>query len=147
MKSPVILLADDDEDDRDLFARAIQEIDSSASCYLVKNGLEVIELLPKQEIKKPDLIFLDVNMPVMDGWECLKELKENNEYKDTPVVIYSTTSQDHHVEKAISLGAVCLITKPDSFKKIKEILTEVISNPVDKLLEGIKAFPEVKWKE
>lgn len=141
------MFADDDDDDRNLFKRAIDEIDIPVKLYLVENGQEVLSLLSHQATARPDVIFLDVNMPVMDGWECLKELRATEEYKNVPLIIYSTTSQRHHVKKALLLGAQCLITKPDSFNRIKEILTTVISDfPQKDIVENLKIFPEVKWK-
>lgn len=146
MRDPIILLADDDEDDRSLFERAVTEINSSAVCNLAENGEEALIALESNGTAKPDIIFLDVNMPVMDGWDCLKRIRENDQFRDVPLIIYSTTSQLHHVVKAIKLGALCLITKPDSFKRIKEILTEALVPYETDLLERLKKFPEVKWK-
>ena len=140
------LLADDDEDDRNFFERAIHEIDPTASCYLAENGRDALTLLSNTKVSKPDIIFLDVNMPVMDGWECLKRIKENDEYRNVHVVIYSTTSQQTHVLKALQLGALCLFTKPDSFKRIKEILSQAITNSSADMLSRLKQFPEIKWR-
>lgn len=146
MKKPIIFFADDDEDDRELFERAVQEADSSATCHLAKNGRELLIMLSGHQTVKPDIIFLDVSMPVMDGWECLESVKKIEEHRNIPVIIYSTTSQPHHVKKALLSGALCLITKPENFQTIKGIISEVIVNIENDVLEGIKKFPEVKWK-
>jgi len=140
-----ILLADDDADDRALFREAVSEIDSTLFCHAVNNGDQALRWL-EQEIDRPDVIFLDVNMPVVTGWECIAQLKQKRELQHIPVIMYSTTSQKTHVNKALSLGALCLLTKPDSFQRIKEILTKVISTRNTDLLDSIKIFPEVKWK-
>ena len=74
MKQTIIFLADDDADDRSFFTEAVEKLGNSIVCYAVKNGALIFHLLNDKGIL-PDIIFLDINMPVMDGWECLKQLK------------------------------------------------------------------------
>jgi CheY-like chemotaxis protein len=148
MKKTVIYLADDDGDDRSLFSEAIEEIEKneiekSVVCYAVKNGSGIFQLL-NDNTPRPDIIFLDINMPVMDGWECLQKLKRDDKYTTIPVAMYSTTSHAAHVEKALRLGALCFLTKPDNFKQIKNILLEVIAGLPDNVRERIERFAEVK---
>ena len=144
MKETIIFLADDDVDDRSFFCEAVEEIDTSIKCYAVKNGAGILDLLAQRRMQ-PHIIFLDINMPVMNGWDCLQSLKNDPKYDSIPVVLYSTTSQELHVQRALRMGALCLLTKPDNFKRIKEILIEMISGLPNDILERVKSFPEVKW--
>ena len=72
-----IMLIDDDEDDLDIFSQALMKIDPSIQFAGFKNGMEAIKLLNDSDMLLPDLIFLDLNMPCMNGFECLKKIREN----------------------------------------------------------------------
>jgi CheY-like chemotaxis protein len=143
MKQISIFFADDDADDRAFFSEAIQEIGKSVVCYSVKDGSGIFNLLVENSTA-PDIIFLDINMPVLDGWDSLLRLKSDVKYARIPVIMYSTTGLLVHVQKALTLGALCLVTKPDNFNRIKEILAEVIVGLPNDVFERIKHFQEVK---
>lgn len=117
------LLIDDDADDSELFREALQETDSSLSLQCAENGEEALELLKK--IEKPDLIFLDINMPRMNGWECIKKLKSTGAYKSIPVIMYSTSSHQREIDIAVSLGALNFYTKPHSYSELKKMIRHV----------------------
>src|SRR6201989_3510630 len=106
------LLADDDPDDVEMFREALLIIDPSIVFYHVQDGRGVLDILRDKDIEKPDIIFLDINMPIMNGWECLASLKQYESYRSIPVFIYSTASHIKEVERAIEMGAVCFFTKP-----------------------------------
>ena len=116
------LIVDDDTDDRELFCEALTEVMPNSICYNAPNGRRAITALENREIDLPDLIFLDINMPVMNGWQCLSQLKENEAYKNIPVIIYSTSSYPEDIEKALHYGALCFFSKPSSFKDLKQSL-------------------------
>src|SRR5688572_17478401 len=118
-KQPVmtILYADDDVDDRELLSEAFQEIDPSISCRTVSDGREAIETL-RQIIELPDFIFLDVNMPVMDGSNCLVELKKDSRLKVIPVIIYSTTIDQDEINRFYKLGASSYLQKPNNYEEL-----------------------------
>ncbi|HYG18212.1 MAG TPA: response regulator [Ohtaekwangia sp.] len=109
-----ILYADDDIDDRDLVLEALREIDPSISCMTATNGREVLDMLEKGSCL-PDYILLDINMPGMNGKECLAALKRNERLKSIPVVIYSTTSDIREIDEYLGLGALTFIRKPHTF--------------------------------
>jgi CheY-like chemotaxis protein len=134
-----VFFADDDFDDRAIFCEAVVEVDSTINCFVYENGLEVIEAISKTAVL-PDLIFLDINMHGMNGWECLIALKGNDYTKHLPVIMYSTSNSKTDVTKAIELGAVCVITKPASYKEIKGILKIIFSNIKGDLVEHLKKF-------
>lgn len=116
------LIVDDDTDDRELFCEALGEVLPESICYSAPNGRKAILALESGEISLPDLIFLDINMPVMNGWQCLSLLKENEAFKNIPVIVYSTSSYPEDIEKAQRLGALCFFSKPSNFKDLKQSL-------------------------
>jgi CheY-like chemotaxis protein len=135
--SKIIFLADDDLDDSELFIECLSEIDSTVVCHCSANGRDALENLQRQT-KKPDVIFLDINMPIMNGWECIVQIKANEELKEIPVIMYSTSSHKHDIDKAFTLGATCFLIKPYKYQELKDALHEVVSN-----LEG-QNFKEIK---
>jgi CheY-like chemotaxis protein len=94
------ILADDDTDDIELFCNALKEIDKSIHCKQALNGLQLLNTLLDSSNSKPDIIFLDINMPVMNGWKCLQALKDDEKTKDIPVIIYTTSSELMEAKKS-----------------------------------------------
>ena len=137
------LLVDDDADDASLFCEALNNI-GSVECNTVENGLELFKLLSNQNSNIPDIIFLDINMPMMDGWECLKKLKESSNYKSIPIIMYSTSSAKKDIDMAYSLGAQLFLTKPEEFRELSKILEIVATSSQDSLLSQLKGFKSVK---
>ncbi|MEJ7644642.1 MAG: response regulator [Chryseolinea sp.] len=141
----IFLLADDDIDDTELFREALEDIDRLIVFYCVSDGKQVLAILGKQEFEKPQIIFLDVNMPGMDGWDCLGELKKNELYKDIPVIMYSTSSHQREANIAIDLGALCFFTKPSDFVELKGILKVIVENLDGNLLQAVSHFMAIKF--
>jgi CheY-like chemotaxis protein len=127
-KQRTILLADDDTDDAEMFMSVLSDIDPQIKCYHVENGRDVLTYLKRGERERPDVIFLDINMPEMSGWECLTKLKEESTTKLIPVLIYSTSSHARDREIANELGATGFITKPSDYKTLKKILSSIANN-------------------
>jgi CheY-like chemotaxis protein len=123
----LITLADDDEDDRLFFTDAFDEMKIKTVVNTVKNGRELINFLDHPETVLPNIIFLDLNMPILNGIECLKEIKLNDRFKDIAVAIYSTSSSEADVENTFILGANIYIKKPSSFNDLKKILSDVVT--------------------
>lgn len=136
-------LADDDRDDTDLFGEALKKIDNHIVLHTAANGRELIEKLHTTDVK-PEIIFLDINMPGQDGWESLRTLKENADLREIPVVMYSTSAAFLDGNRAIKEGAVCYLEKPFSFGKLKEFLQEVTMSSKDALQETLKAIAASK---
>jgi CheY-like chemotaxis protein len=122
-----ILYADDDLDDRMLFIEAFSDIRPSVLCITVCDGKQLLRSLRKVH-ELPDVIFLDINMPVMDGRECLIRLKRNRRLRTIPVVIYSTTSNKSEVEGLLRLGASSFIQKALSYPQLCADLTRFIQS-------------------
>lgn len=120
-----ILLAEDDVDDYHFFVEAFRKISPLFRITRVKNGLDCITFLKNQA--KPDLIFLDLNIPANNGLECLKFIKENEVLAGIPVIIYSTSHYIKHIDAAFKSGAHFYIVKPTNGDVLAEILATVIS--------------------
>ena len=127
MNQKVFLLADDDSDDREMFCEALASIDKSIICYCAEDGIEALKVI-NEFAQQPNLIFLDVNMPIMNGWQCLKRLKEDERYKTIPVIMISTSSHQREMDIAADLGVLCYITKPNDFKQLAKVLQVIVTN-------------------
>ena len=127
-----IVVADDDLDDQEMIKLAFHNINAAFEIIPVYNGQQLMDFLLQrasyEQVKEhPDLIILDLNMPVMDGFEVLYELHAHKELKDLPVYILSTSWQDVDKQKVIRLGARGFYTKPVSVKELDRICEEVCS--------------------
>ncbi|MDQ3278749.1 MAG: response regulator [Bacteroidota bacterium] len=120
-KELTILLADDDPVDRELFIEGMTETGAKFKVDEVENGEELLTHLSSVKAL-PDLIILDLNMPVKDGRETLKELKSSEVYRHIPVFILSTSSARFDVELACHAGANLFLVKPHGYKEIVEML-------------------------
>jgi len=120
-------IVDDDVDDQELFVEAVNEVDSSIKCISVSNCEEALDLLKNYKIDLPDMIFLDLNMPRLNGKQCLAELKRQSHLRHIPVIIYSTSSEKRDIEETARLGAAHFLTKPNKFEELCQALTFVVS--------------------
>jgi CheY-like chemotaxis protein len=126
MKTTNVYIADDDTDDIEFFQAGLEDIDSSLSLTYGKNGMELLRKLLYPQLPVPDLIFLDINMPLMNGIECLREIKSHLHLKDIPIIIYSTTALNETVETAYELGANMYVEKPSDYTKLVNMLSSVM---------------------
>ena len=136
--SKLFLLADDDHDDAELFSEALNRVDPAINLHHVDNGTGVFEFLKNKANSRPDLIFLDLNMPKMSGWQCLAQLKNDPAHRDIPVIMYTTSSHYRDTEIALDLGAIGLVTKPSEFKILKTIISSIVSNMHKDLASTLK---------
>lgn len=125
-KELFILLADDDPIDRELFIEGMQETGWKFRVQEVENGYELLRYLDSAQ-KYPDLIILDLNMPVKDGRETLRELKKDERFRHLPVFILSTSNASFDVELACQTGANLFLVKPHGFKEIVEMLNSLFT--------------------
>ncbi|RYU93365.1 response regulator [Emticicia agri] len=121
-----IFYTDDDLDDKEIFKEIINEIHPDSSIEFQSDGSELLNRL-KEINYKPDILFLDLNMPFTDGFQVLSELRQNSEIKDLPVVILSTSNDTDAIAKAKESGATLYVCKPNSYSKFKGILAELLS--------------------
>ncbi len=124
--SILITLADDDEDDRLFFTDAFEELKINTIVNTVNNGKELLNYLNHPETILPNIVFLDLNMPILNGIDCLKQIKANDKFNDIAVAIYSTSSSDQDVEDTFVLGANIYIKKPSNFDDLKKTLSDVV---------------------
>jgi PleD family two-component response regulator len=126
-KSINILLADDDLGSREIFIDAIAEIAPYARVRTAANGQKLMNVLLSETEPVPDIIFLDLNMPLKNGHECLQEIRNNERLRDIPVIIYSTSSNEDHIDDTYDGGANFYLIKPDSFNDLKLVARNVLS--------------------
>ena len=93
----------------------------------VRNGVELMEWLNKNQPVLPQLIFLDLNMPLKNGIQCLKEIGSSERLKNISVAIYSTSKSDKNMEDAFFNGANVYISKPTDFNSLKAALEKVLA--------------------
>jgi len=122
-----VLIVDDDEDDRDLFCIAVHELEPKINCILARNGEEALQGLQLEKFPKPDLIFLDLNMPRLNGIQFLRELKKDRQLQLIPIVIYTASLQEKDLDEAKELGAEHSFAKPSSFKRLCKIIKDVFA--------------------
>ncbi len=127
MNSNKYYIVDDDAEDRDLLKEALFSIDKGSQCFIAKNGEEGLQKLTEDEIPLPDFIFLDLNMPRLNGKQFLIEIKKIKRFSHIPVVIYTTSADANDREETKQLGAFYYITKPDGFDEICNALLSVFS--------------------
>ncbi len=121
-----IALADDDEDDRFLFKDAIEEIKIKTKLSLFTDGKELMDYLSLPNVILPEVVFLDLNMPIKNGMQCLKEIRANPKLIDLSVAIYSTSSSEKDIEDTFVYGANIYINKPNTFKELKTVIEKVL---------------------
>lgn len=124
--SKKILLVDDDLDDQMILQSAIQMIEPSHACSFASNGREALEYL---ETGGPyDLILLDLNMPLMNGFNTLETIKTMVRYKNIPAVIISTSTLSQDIERCKRHGASKYIVRPDNFRALLSELQYVLGD-------------------
>jgi len=125
VKHASILLVDDDEDDQEIFSSALEQLSYTGIFQPVSSAMDALELL-KHTPSLPDLIFLDLNMPIMNGQQFLAEVKRTKDIQHIPVIIFSTSSNPKTIQQTKELGAYDFITKPDKFEELVNKLKTVI---------------------
>lgn len=121
-----VALVDDDKDDRFLFQEVIEEIKINTRLQLFTNGQEFMDYLALAETVNLHIVFLDLNMPVKNGIQCLEEIRGNNSFNDISVAIYSTSSSEADIEETFVKGANVYINKPNDFKSLKKTIEQVL---------------------
>ncbi len=117
-----ILLADDDIDDRNFFKDALKALPLTTSLSTVNDGDELMNYLLANTEQLPHVLFLDINMPAKNGFECLEEIKQNKKLKDIPVVMFSTSSEQDKIKILFKTGADVYIHKPSNFAQLVQVI-------------------------
>ncbi len=129
----LVLLADDDQDDRQLFQEVLAEIDGNIKLQIVEDGMQLMEILHHPAGVLPDVLFLDLNMPGKNGKECLLEINNNKRLKNLPVIIYSTSGNAKDIEDTYGIGAHRYIRKPNTFSGQISVIQKVFSLDLERL--------------
>jgi len=133
-----ILLAEDDQDDRDFFDKALKEIPIHTLLSTVIDGEQLMNYLYKEKEHLPDILFLDLNMPRKNGFECLCEIKEDEKLKDLPVVMFSTSFprdsiyEEDLINRLMKIGAHDFIRKSDNLAQLKQFIHQIIERLAEK---------------
>jgi CheY-like chemotaxis protein len=120
-------LIDDDLDDQEIFGMAVKELSDRIRCYFADDGIKALEKLNTEEFL-PHCIFIDINMPRMNGIECLQLIKGISRLKAVPVCMFSTSADPAIIEKAKQLGAIDFIVKPPSIFVLSQLLSRFFNS-------------------
>src|SRR5688572_7998897 len=123
----ILFLVDDDQDDKEIFQEALNLIDNKITLYTASDGREALRKL-HEALVLPDIVFMDLNMPIMGGKDCLKALKLDRQLKKIPVIIYSTSAEAKEKENCLKLGASHYISKPPQFDSLVSTLKETLAS-------------------
>ena len=137
-----IILADDDDEDSTFFQIALDELFYSAKLKVVRNGVQLMDLLSSTSASSYDILFLDLNLPIKSGLECLEEIRQNQNLKNLIVVIFSTFFNIEYVQTLYETGATYYIQKPGDFSKFKKVIQKALVNSakIDNLQPGREDF-------
>ncbi len=126
--SKFILLGEDDNDDQEMLTEVFSSIDRSFILLFVNNGKEVLSALEKlRDDQMPCLMILDYNMPGLTGAEILKEVGQNERYKDIPRIVWSTSGSDKFKKLCLELGALDYVIKPSNNTDLEKIARYMLS--------------------
>ncbi len=120
-----IFLADDDEDDRLFFEEALREVTQQVMLDTAEDGESLMKKL-KHTPELPDLLFLDLNMPKKNGFECLEEIKKDSRLFRLPVIIFTTSQQEESINRVYEQGATYYVRKPNDYISLKNIIRKVL---------------------
>ena len=121
-----ILLADDDKDDCLFFKDALEELALAASLIMVHDGDQLMQHLETAAANLPHVLFLDLNMPRKNGFECLSEIKKHSTLHKLPVIIFSTSYDAEKANQLYNTGANYYICKPPDFEDLKKVVRRAI---------------------
>jgi CheY-like chemotaxis protein len=130
-----ILLADDDQDDRRFFENALKKLPTASRLTTVDDGDELMKYLEENKEALPDVLFLDINMPRKNGFECLEEIRKNENLKNLPIFIFSTSYAQEKINKVFKSGAHVYIRKPSNFLQLIQLIRHALP------IAGENTFP------
>ena len=129
LKPANVLLVEDNKDDAELTLEALNDSKVRMEINVVSDGISAMAFLRREgeytDKPRPDLILLDLNLPLMDGREILKKIKEDPNLTDIPVVVLTTSDDEEDILKAYQLHANCFISKPVDFLQFTKIIKEI----------------------
>jgi CheY-like chemotaxis protein len=119
-----VLIIDDDEDDQFLLKNAFEKDSALYKLRFASNGTDVLDNIDNPDFL-PDLVLLDLNMPIIDGFEILTHLKNSEHYRQVPVLILTTSDSEDDINLAYELGANTFLSKPNEHQKLVELAEQI----------------------
>jgi CheY-like chemotaxis protein len=123
--SPVCFFIDDDKDDQEIFSMALAESGIDLVLVTADDGRIALEKLESQSDFIPNVIMLDINMPRLNGWQCLEQMKKIERLQNVPIYMYSTSAAEYDRDLAERIGATGFIQKPSSIDELSELLQSI----------------------
>ncbi len=118
-----VLFVDDDTDESYLFNEALEHAGLNINLSRAKDGNDLLTFLKREPL--PDIVFIDLNMPYKDGLEALSEIRKEERFRKLPLIIYSTTKNDFHIDSSYKNGANLFVVKPNNFDGMVQIVKRV----------------------
>jgi CheY-like chemotaxis protein len=113
-----VMIIDDEPASVKLFQEALKEIGNGSECEIASDGKDAFEKLKTLKDNLPELVFLDLNMPRMNGREFLAKFKKEKQYRDIPVIIWTTSAAQNDIDETTALGASYYLIKPNRFEEL-----------------------------
>ena len=123
----ILFIVDDDEDDQLFLHEAVNDLNIPVDFFFANNGEVALRQLREKAVPVPHFIFLDLNMPKLNGKECLVEIKKLPAYSQVPVIIYTTSSHQKDIHEIMLLGADYFLTKPTRINELCNKLLDIFS--------------------
>jgi len=123
-----VIIIDDDNDDTEIFCEALSEVRGDIVCLPMSNGKTAVDFFDSSSERNLMAIFLDVNMPVMNGWEILAKLKAIPLISTVPVIMYSNSSNPSDIQRSKKMGAAYFFIKSFNYHHLKKGLSTVIAH-------------------
>jgi CheY-like chemotaxis protein len=120
-----LIIADDDEDDQMLLKEAVHEYSDSILTTILSDGKQLMNFLNTGNV--PELLLLDLNMPYKSGTECLKEIRSNENLRNIPIIVLSTSRNARDIDSCFHFGANLFFTKPCSFQALKMLIRSILN--------------------
>lgn len=124
-KCSSVFLAEDSEDDIFLVTRAIESMGLAEVNFVAREGEEAMQLIRDSTLGAIDLVLLDINLPVRNGFEILVKMRETPALANVPVIMFSSSSRDSDIRKAYLLGASAYVFKPSDYDELKDMLARI----------------------
>lgn len=131
-RRPTVLIADDDPDDRLLMKEAFTERYPECRLAFAEDGVHLMRILDRD--KHPDLILLDLHMPLKDGREALLEIKTNPALRPIPTIVLTTSENEDDIRFCYDSGANSYIAKPSTYSEILDIVSVLKSYWIDTVI-------------
>src|ERR1700733_7937530 len=118
------ILIDDDQDDQEIFLMALEKAEAQINCFVAKDGIEGLKTLSDLSYV-PRYIFVDINMPKIDGMECLRQIRKLDHLRNSRVVMYSTSADAGIIRQCKELGADDFLAKPSGLESLVSSLSNI----------------------